>query len=111
MQGAAEPDEGRRVFTDREAGHCVLCHKVDELKVPFQGNLGPDLSGIGTRLSSGQIRLRIMDASILNPATIMPPYYRTRGLHRVGDAFAGKTALSARQIEQLVAWLSSLEAE
>ena len=109
IQGS--PERGRQVFVEREAGHCVLCHQVGGLQAPFQGNLGPALSGIGARLSAAQIRLRIADASVLNPDTIMPPYYRTEGLAQVGSAYRGQTVLTAEQIEHLVAWLSSLTAE
>ncbi len=106
---AASAAEGERVFIEREAGHCVLCHQVAGLDAPFQGNLGPDLTGIGSRLSAAQIRLRIVDAARLNPDTIMPPYYRSEGLEQVAQAYRGQTVLSAEQIEHLVAWLASLE--
>ena len=101
--------QGREVFVARELGHCVLCHRVDDLDVAFQGDLGPALDDVGARLSPAQIRLRIIDASRLNPATIMPPYYRTEALHRVSPEHAGRPVLTALQIEQLVRYLSSLE--
>ena len=44
----------------------------------------PDLAGTGSRWSEAQLRLRLVDASRLNPQTIMPSYYRTHGLERVG---------------------------
>lgn len=108
---AASPLQGERIFVEREAGHCVLCHQVDGLDAPFQGNLGPALTGIGSRLSPAQIRLRIADASQLNPDTIMPPYYRSEGLEQVASGYRGQTVLSAEQIEHLVAWLASLEVQ
>ena len=106
-----DADRGRRVFTEREQGHCVLCHAVDGLEADFQGNVGPPLSGLGERLTPGQIRLRIADAQRIWPETVMPSYYRTGSLNQVGEAWAGEPALSARQIEDLVAWLSSLDGE
>ena len=106
---AASPAQGERIFVEREAGHCVLCHRVAGLDAPFQGNLGPALTGIGSRLSPAQIRLRIVDASRLNPDTIMPPYYRSEGLAQVAGEYRGQTVLSAGQIEHLVAWLATLE--
>ncbi len=109
IDGEADPADGRRVFVARDAGHCVLCHQVAGLKVPFQGNLGPDLSTVGARLTPAQIRLRIVDASRLNPDTIMPPYFRHEGLNQVAADYSGQTVLSAEQIEQLVAWLTTLE--
>lgn len=72
------------------------------------GSLAPGLAGVGKRLSVGQLRLRIVDASRVNPNTIMPPYYRNEGLNRVAPAYAGKPTLSAEQIEDVVAFLASL---
>jgi sulfur-oxidizing protein SoxX len=54
------------------------------------------------------LRLRLVDASRLNPKTIMPSYYRIDGLNRVGRNFAGKPILSAAQIEDIVAYLATL---
>ena len=73
------------------------------------GHLAPDLNGVGARLSEGEIRLRIVDPGRFNPATIMPAYYRNEGLTRVAPAFRGKTVLNAEQIEDVVAFLSSLK--
>lgn len=106
---AVNPAQGERIFVEREAGHCVLCHRVAGLDAPFQGNLGPALTGIGSRLSAAQIRLRVVDASLLNPDTVMPPYYRSEGLEQVAVDYRGKTVLSAEQVEHLVAWLATLE--
>jgi len=108
---ATEPGRvaaGRDIFVDRTSGHCVLCHRVSGLDASFQGDLGPDLSTIGARLSAPQIRYRIVDVSRLNPASIMPPYYRTESLEQVAEAYHGKTVLTGQQIEHVVAYLSSL---
>lgn len=101
--------EGARIFADREAGHCVLCHVVSSQDAEFQGNVGPDLSLIGDRLSPGQIRLRIVDYQALKPDVLMPSYYRTHGFRQVAEAYAGQTVLSAEEVEHLVAYLSSLK--
>jgi sulfur-oxidizing protein SoxX len=107
----ADPLTGRAIFVARDAGHCVLCHRVSDLNAPFQGNLGPELDGVGARLTAGQIRYRIVDASRLNPATIMPPYYRSEGLVQVASGYRGATVLSAADVDHLVAWLASLRGE
>lgn len=73
------------------------------------GDLAPELSGVGARLSAAQIRLRIVDPGKLNPDTIMPAYYKTEGLQRVAPAFRGKTILTAQQIEDVVAFLVTLK--
>ena len=54
------------------------------------------------------MRLRLVDAARLNAATIMPSYYRIDGLQRVGEAWRGKPILSAEQIEDVVAYLTTL---
>jgi L-cysteine S-thiosulfotransferase len=99
---------GRAIMLDRRLGACLLCHSGPFPEEKFQGNLAPDLSGAGSRWSAAQLRLRLVDASRLNPDTIMPPYYRVDGLTRVGDAWRGKPILSAQQIEDVVAFLSTL---
>jgi sulfur-oxidizing protein SoxX len=100
---------GQAVFAEREAGHCVLCHQVESLSAPFQGNLGPVLSDVGSRLSPGQIRFRLVDPSQLNPTTILPSYYKTDHLRQLPDRYKGQPVLNARQIEQLVIYLTSLK--
>jgi len=75
----------------------------------FQGELAPDLKGTGARWSEGQLRLRIVDSSRINPASIMPAYHRTDGLTRVAPAFRGKPILTAEQIEDVVAYLTTLK--
>ncbi|MCI4643619.1 MAG: sulfur oxidation c-type cytochrome SoxX [Hyphomonadaceae bacterium] len=100
-----EAGRGEVVFISREQGHCVLCHQIEGLDAEFQGNLGPALTGIGTRLSAGQIRYRIVDAQAIWPDTVMPSYYRTGELQQVGEAYRGQPALSAEQVEDLVAYL------
>lgn len=100
-----DPDRGKVIFTDRDAGHCVLCHAVSELDVEFQGDIGPNLSSVGDRLSAGQLRLRIVDYQVVRPGTLMPSYYRIHDLHQVAEAYEGESILSAQDIEDIVAYL------
>jgi len=100
---------GRAIVLNRQVGLCLLCHSGPFPEERFQGNLAPSLAGAGSRSSEGQLRLRIVDAARLNPATIMPPYYRTEGLERVAKAFVGKTILSAAQVEDVIAYLATLK--
>jgi sulfur-oxidizing protein SoxX len=97
-----------RVLVVARSSTCILCHSGPFPEEKFQGDLAPSLSGAGSRWSEGQLRLRLVDASRLNAATIMPSYYRVDGLHRVGAAWRGKPILSAEQIEDMVAYLTSL---
>jgi sulfur-oxidizing protein SoxX len=102
-----DPARGRALLLNRQST-CLLCHSGPFPEEKFQGNLGPDLKGTGSRWSEAQLRLRLVDAGKLNAATIMPAYYRVQGLTRVAPAWRGKPILSAEQIEDVVAFLSTL---
>jgi L-cysteine S-thiosulfotransferase len=104
-----DPVSGKKIVLDRHVGLCLLCHSGPFPEERFQGDLAPSLAGVGTRLSAGQIRLRIVDAGRVNPQTIMPPYYRKEGLTRVAPSQLGKTVLTAEQIEDVVAFLVTLK--
>jgi sulfur-oxidizing protein SoxX len=41
----------------------------------------------------------------------MPSYYRTDCLNQVGEPYRGEPALEAQQIEDLVAYLATLDGE
>ena len=103
-----DPARGRAIVTNRQVGLCLLCHSGPFPEERFQGNLAPDLSGAARRWTEGQLRLRIVDSSRINPATIMPAYHRTEGLTRVALAYRGKPILTAEQIEDVVAFLMTL---
>jgi sulfur-oxidizing protein SoxX len=108
LSGAkGDPAKGRAIVANRQVGLCLLCHSG-----PFpegvQG-LAPISSGAGKRWSAGQLRLRIVDSARINPTTIMPPYYRVDGLSNVAPAFAGKPVLNAEQIEDVIAYLLTLQ--
>jgi len=103
-----DPVRGRAIVASRQVGLCLLCHSGPFPEERFQGNLAPDLRGAGARWSEGQLRLRIVDSSRINPATIMPAYHRSEGLVRVAPAWRGRPVLSAEQIEDVVAFLMTL---
>jgi L-cysteine S-thiosulfotransferase len=104
-----DPARGRAIVADHNVGLCLLCHSGPFPEDRFQGNIAPDLSGVGSRFSEGQLRLRIVDASKLNPNTIMPPFYRIDRLTRVAPAYSDKPVLTAEQIEDVVAYLLTLK--
>jgi sulfur-oxidizing protein SoxX len=108
---------GRAIVVDRQQGLCLLCHSG-----PFdrnamekaQGNLSTNLSGVGSRYSAAQLRLRVADAKHLNPASLMPAFHRLPAdahthTQRVGAAWQGKPVLSAQQVEDVVAFLETLK--
>jgi len=104
-----DPARGRALIAARESANCVLCHAVPDPAVRFAGNEGPSLAGVGTRLSEAQLRLRVADNVRVNPATVMPSYYRIDGMDRVASNYAGKPVLTAQQVEDVVAWLVTLK--
>jgi sulfur-oxidizing protein SoxX len=103
-----DPARGRAIVTNRSVGLCLLCHSGPFPEERFQGDLAMNLAGVGGRLSEGQLRLRIVDPARINPSTMMPGYHRTEGLVRVAPAYRGKPILSAEQIEDVVAFLTTL---
>lgn len=104
-----DPGRGRALVVNRQQSLCLLCHHAPIEGDRFQGDLGPDLAGVGSRLDTTRLRQRLMEPQALNPATIMPAYGRTEGLVRVGAAWQARPLLNAQQIEDVVAWLSTLK--
>ena len=107
LAAAGDAQRGRGVFVQREKGHCVICHVVAGMAPA--GNVGPALDGVGGRLSTGQLRQRIVDITQVKPDAAMPAFHRREGLNRVAAAYAGKTLLDAQQVEDLVAFLGGLK--
>jgi L-cysteine S-thiosulfotransferase len=103
-----DPARGRNIVLDRSVGGCVLCHAIPDPELRFMGNIGPPLAGVGARLTAGQLRLRVVDQSRIDPRTPMPAYYRTEGLYDVAPAYRGKPILSAQQVEDVVSYLQTL---
>lgn len=105
---AGDPVRGEAVVT-RQSSTCVLCHAGPFANPHLQGDVGPDLHGVGARLSVGQLRAQLVDARRVNPDSVMPSFYRSEGLTRVGANWQGKTILSAAEIEDAVAYLATLK--
>ena len=109
LASAGDAARGQAIVLKRQEGLCLLCHSGPFPQEPFQGNLAPSLEGVGARLSAAELRLRMMDSRRINPSSIMPPYFDTQGLQQVSAAYAGKTLLSAQQLEDVVAFLQTLK--
>ena len=108
LQGDAQ--RGRRIVSDSHGGNCLACHRMPIAEEPLHGTVGPPLDGVAARLSGGQLRLRVVDIRQLNPASIMPGFYRDpRRANRVADGFWGRTFLDAQQVEDIVAYLETLK--
>lgn len=105
---AGDAARGRALLVARDSANCVLCHALPDPAVRFSGNVGPALAGVGARLTPAQLRLRIADSSRLDPDTVMPSYYRVDGLDRVAAQYRGRPVLTAREVEDVVAYLGTL---
>ena len=115
---AGDAANGRKIVGDKKQGNCVACHSVTELKetVPFHGEIGPILDGAGDRWSEGELRGIVANAKIMFDESMMPSFYKTEGYIRPGNAYTGKAAdetlttlLTAQQIEDVVAYLTTLK--
>lgn len=107
LGGAGDPVAGRAIATDRTRGLCTLCHTIPGTAGP-QGDIGPGLAGIGLRATSAELRQRVADPRDANPDTIMPAFGAATGLTRVGAAWRGRPILSPGEIDDVVAFLSTL---
>lgn len=112
-----DPANGRMIVSSKKRGNCVACHANDDMPdVPFQGNIGPDLTGAGDRWSEAQLRGLLVNAKATFDETMMPAFYKTDGFIRPGKAYTGKAAddtfgplLDAQEIEDVVAYLLTLK--
>lgn len=108
---AGDAARGAVLIQQRHKSLCVLCHSGPFPDPHLQGTLAPDLTGVGDRLSAGQLRLRIVDMKRLNPDSIMPTYYAIvadSSDTRVAASWRDKPILTAEEIEDLVAHLQTL---
>ena len=101
--------KGYAIVGNRQIGMCLLCHQAPDVEDRFQGDISTNLAGVGVRWTVPHLRLRIVNSRLLNPASVMPAYYRTDGLERVTASARDKPILDAQQIEDVVAWLASLK--
>ena len=107
---AGDAANGRKVVEDRALSACLLCHSGPFPAPHLQGNIGPRLDGVADRLTPEEIRLRLVDPSRFNPDTVMPAYGTVANLNRVGSAWQGRPILTPGQIDDVVAFLSTLHA-
>jgi sulfur-oxidizing protein SoxX len=99
---------GKVIVASRQTGLCLLCHSGPFPEERFQGNLAPELKASVARLNAPQLRARIVNAAHFNPQTIMPSYYQTSHLNRVASKFVGQTILNGQEIEDVIAFLMTL---
>ena len=105
-------EEGRKVFANRKLGNCLACHQNEDLRAePFHGEVGPMMDGAADRWTEAELRGIVVNSKMMFDGTIMPSFYRTTNGARPLDKFAGKTILSAQEVEDVVAYLMTLNEE
>ncbi len=101
---------GKKIAIDRGMGNCLACHAMPIPEEDFHGQIGPPLHGVALRYSEAQLRARIVDATLINPDSIMPGFYRHPDQHhRLAFRFEGRTYLSAQHVEDIIAYLLTLK--
>lgn len=106
---AGDAENGKKVAVSRRKGNCLACHVMPIPEEAFHGLIAPPLTGVGARYTEGQLRLRMVDAKLFNPNTIMPSFYKVEGIHRPLPEFEGKPVLTAQEIEDVIAYLATLK--
>lgn len=108
---AGNAEEGKKAMASRAIGNCVACHQSKAMaKEAFQGDIAPPLDGAGSRYSIEQLRAIIVNSKdALNPESMMPGFYVADPAPRVIEKFKGKTIMTAQQVEDVVAFLSTLK--
>jgi sulfur-oxidizing protein SoxX len=112
LTGAAgSPENGAKVFADRKLGNCLACHANKAMpKQLFQGDLGPSLDGVADRWTPEQLRAIVSDSKkVFGPETVMPGFYSLNVGVNVRKDLVGKTILTAQQVEDVVAYLTTLK--
>ena len=107
-----EASEGLRIMADRNTGNCVSCHEIPAWRdstqsanrLTLQGNFAPSLQGVGARYSKQQLRQWIVDARVIHPNTLMPPYGTTERLHLPARS---QNMLTQKQIDAVVDTLTT----
>ena len=103
------PADGAKLMADRHRSLCVLCHAGPFSAPHMQGDIAPNLKGVGSRLSAAQIRLRVANIKALNPASLMPAYLAVIDRPDIAEVWRGKAILEPGEIEDIVAYLATLK--
>ena len=107
---SGDPLRGRDIVRNKDRGNCLACHHLPIPEEAFHGTVGPPLDLVATRLNEGQLRLRVADEQRIVPDTVMPPYHRPLDdLNQVADDYYGKPLLTAQELEDVVAYLMTLQ--
>ncbi len=123
-KGRASPARGLQVMVDRNGGNCIACHEVTAIFAKLDANdpssirtygshgtVGPSLDGVARRYSISEMRAILVNAQAAFPDadTIMPSYYTVGNYVREIAECKNRAILSARDIEDVLAFLATLE--
>jgi sulfur-oxidizing protein SoxX len=103
---SGDPRRGRLAVIGK--GNCLACHQMPIPDEPDHGDIGPDLSHVGSRLDAAQLAARIRDPKTINPDTIMPSFVKLE-LNRVAKDWKGQTILTEQDLADVVAYLLTLK--
>ena len=96
---------GRALLASRAAANCLQCHAVKKDRdLAAGGDKGPALDGVGAALTQAQLRLSVVDYSKVTGGTPMPSFHKA-------PAGSDRPILTASEIEDVVAYLSSLKSK
>ncbi|HUS52566.1 MAG TPA: c-type cytochrome [Thermohalobaculum sp.] len=104
-----DADRGRALYRGEARAGCPACHGVPGVATEFAAT-APDLSNVGERLGAGAIRLWIVAPTVFSDETAMPSFYAAGQRTGADDPLYGGPALTAGEIEDLVAYLAALGA-
>ena len=112
-QTLSDAEQGLRIMANRQQGNCVTCHQVSVLRdakgidgaAGKQGDFGPSLDGVGARYNVTQLRQWVLDARLLKPNTLMPPFGTLEGTTQANPT---RPMLSADEIDKVTAALATL---
>ncbi len=98
------PEQGFRIITTGTLGNCIACHALPGQR-DLPSTFGPSFDKIGSRYDAHALRQWIVDARVLKPDTLMPPFGTTQGTNAFVRA---QSMLSEEQITHVVAALQTL---
>lgn len=94
---------GRALLIKRSSANCLTCHSIKDKDMQPGGTKGPALDGVGAVLTPAQLRLSVVDLSRISRGTAMPSFHKSGGLK------GGGPALTAEEVEDVVAYLQTLK--
>lgn len=92
---------GKALLIKRGQANCLTCHSISDKAMQPGGTKGPSLDGVGAALTPAQLRLSIVDMGRVSKDTGMPSFHKS--------SLAGSAKLTPEEIEDIVAYLSTLK--